>query len=77
MREEISGGSSGGDKIYFNFKLSDCARVLINYKAFSTRVKTRLTAVLLVLSLSTVVLSVAAEDARDAAAGVGAFELTG
>lgn len=53
-----------------------CARVLINYQACSTRVKTRLTAVFLILSLSAVVLSVATEDARDAATGVGAFELT-
>lgn len=38
--------------------------------------KTRLTAVFLVFSLSAVVLSVATEDAGDAATGVGAFELT-
>lgn len=36
-----------------------------------------LTAVLLVLSIPAVVLTVAAEDAGDAAVGVGAFELTG
>ncbi|TNN82489.1 hypothetical protein EYF80_007324 [Liparis tanakae] len=36
-----------------------------------------LTAVLLILSFSTVVLAVAAENARDAAAWVGTFELTG
>ena len=37
----------------------------------------RLTTVFLILSLSTVVLSIAAEDARDAATGVGAFKLAG
>lgn len=37
----------------------------------------RLTAVLLVLPLATVVLAVTAEDAGDAAARVGAFELAG
>ena len=36
-----------------------------------------LTAVPLVLAISAVVLSVAAEDARDTAVGVGALELTG
>ncbi len=39
--------------------------------------KVLLTAVLLVLSFSTVVLTVTAEDAGDAAAWVGTFELTG
>lgn len=36
-----------------------------------------LTTVFFILSLSTVVLSVATEDARDTATGVRAFELTG
>lgn len=41
-----------------------------------TRGAIRLTTVFLILSLSTVVLSIATEDARDAATGVGAFKLT-
>jgi len=36
-----------------------------------------LTAVLLVLAVTTVVLTIAAENARDAAVGVGAFKLAG
>lgn len=37
----------------------------------------KLTAILLILSLATVVLSVATEDARNAATGVSTFKLTG
>lgn len=36
-----------------------------------------LTAVLLILAVTTVVLTIAAENAGDAAVGVGAFELAG
>lgn len=36
----------------------------------------KLTTIFLILSFAAVVLSVATEDARDAAAGVGAFKLT-
>lgn len=36
-----------------------------------------LTAVLLILAVTTVVLTIAAENARNAAVGVGAFELAG
>lgn len=43
----------------------------------STLPSSPLTAVLLILAVATVVLAVAAKDARDAAVGVGAFELAG
>lgn len=48
----------------------------MNRQTHCTRRTTVLTAVFLVLSLSTVVLSIATKDARDAATGVGTFELT-
>lgn len=48
----------------------------MNRQTYCTRGTIRLTTVFLILSLSTVVLSIATEDARDAATWVGTFKLT-